>query len=147
MPSAVGGLLVVGLAVGPAPDLHVEHVHLAVDGLHLSVGADVHAGVRALLPALDTLGDRAGDEVDAQLGGRRARPPQGRAVERLGTRRGLLRRAQHGPLLGEHDELRTGGGGRSSEPVGGGEVALAIGGTGELDGGGDHGLHFSLPGD
>ena len=38
-------------------------MNLAVDGLLLAVGPEVHGGVRAALGALDALRDRAGDEV------------------------------------------------------------------------------------
>ena len=47
-------------------------------------------------------------------------------AERLGPCRGLLRRAQHGPLLRQHDELGTGRGRLADEGVGRGEVALAV---------------------
>ncbi len=107
-----------GLAVGLAADLDVEHVDLAVDGLLLAVGPEVHGGVRAALGALDALGDRAGDEVDAQLARGRRRPCERGAVERLGARCGLLGRAEHGPLLRQHDELGAGGGGGAGQPVG-----------------------------
>ena len=70
----VAGRLVLGLAVGAPADLDVEHVDLAVDRAVLAVGADVDARVGAALRALDPLGDRAGDEVDAQLARGRARP-------------------------------------------------------------------------
>ena len=66
--------LVLGLAVGAAADLDVEHVDLAVDRAVLAVRADVHAGVRAAVGAGDRLGDRAGDEVDAELARRRRAP-------------------------------------------------------------------------
>ena len=48
-------------------DLDVEHVDLAVGRAVLAVGTDVDARVRAARGALDALGDRAGDEVDAEL--------------------------------------------------------------------------------
>ena len=63
-----------GLAVGDAADVDVEHVDLAVDGLDLAVGADQDRGVEELLVALDPLGDAAGEQVDAEL----ARPGAGR---------------------------------------------------------------------
>ena len=144
---AVGGLrqhdllaavLVLGLAVRAPADLDVEHVDLAVDRADFAVGADVHRGVGALLAPGDALRDRAGHEVDAELPRGRARPGQGGPVERLGARGRLLRRPQHGPLLRQHHELGARGRGRAREPVGGGEVALAICGGRELDGGGAH---------
>ena len=49
----------------------------------LAVGADVDARVAELRLALDALGDRAGDQVDAELAGDRAGPRDRRAVERL----------------------------------------------------------------
>jgi hypothetical protein len=88
----------------------------------------VHARVRALVAVGHALGDRAGDEVDAQLARGVARPGERRAVERLGAGGGLLGRAQQRPLLGQDDELGAGGGGRPRQAVGAGEVALAIGG-------------------
>ena len=78
--------LVLGLAVGAAADLDVEHVDLAVDRAVLAVGPDVHA--RCCAPrsrALDALGDRAGDEVDPELARRRRAPrsaPGRRAARR-----------------------------------------------------------------
>ena len=62
-----GRLGVLRLAVLHAGDLDVEHVDLAVDGLELAVGADVDRGVGDAVVPLAALGDRAGDEVDAQL--------------------------------------------------------------------------------
>ena len=61
-----------------AADLDVEHVDLAVGRAVLAVGPDVDARVRAARGALDALGDRAGDEVDAELARRRARPGRAR---------------------------------------------------------------------
>ena len=61
-----------GLAVGDAADVDVEHVDLAVDGEVLAVGADQDRGVGGLL-ALAALGDAAGEQVDAEL----ARPAAG----------------------------------------------------------------------
>src|SRR5215208_3081186 len=86
----LAGRLVLGLPVGLAADLDVEHVDLAVNGLLLAVGAEVHGGVRAALGPLDALGDRARDQVDAQLARRRARPRERGPVERLGAGHRLL---------------------------------------------------------
>ena len=80
-----------------------------------------------------------GDEVDAQLARGAARPAERRAVERLRAGRGLLRRAQHGPLLRQHDQLGAARGGRARQPVGRLEVAVAIGRGAELHGCGEHG--------
>ncbi len=63
----VAGVLVGGLRVDVAVDLHVEHVELAVDGAHVAVGADVDARVGRLPPPVDLLDDRSGDEVDFEL--------------------------------------------------------------------------------
>jgi hypothetical protein len=133
---------VLGLAVGAPADLDVEHVDLAVDGLQVAARPGVHGRVGPALPALHALGHRARDDVDAELARRRPGPCDGGAVERLGGRRGLLRRAEHRPLLGEHDELGTLGGGLAGEAVRGREVALAIRCGMKLDGGG---AHRSLP--
>ena len=46
---------------------------------------------------------------------------------------------EHGPLLGQHDELRAGCGGSAREAVRGLEVAIAVRGRVELHGGGPHG--------
>ena len=84
----------------------------------------MHAGVAQLLAALAALGDRAGDEVDAELARGRARPRDRRAVERLGARAQVVAGPEHGPLLGQHDELRAVGGGGADVPVRGREVAV-----------------------
>ncbi len=60
------------------------------------------------------------------------------AVERLGARGGLLGRAEHRPLLGQHDQVGAGARGLARQPVRGLEVALAIGRGLQLDGGGAH---------
>src|SRR5918995_4085904 len=52
--------------------------------------------------------------------------------------------AQHRPLLGQHDELGARGGGLARQPVGRREVAVAVGGRGELYGGSTH-CGFSSP--
>ena len=79
----------------------------------------------------------------------RAAPPAQRqrgAVERLGARGGLLGAREHGPLLGQHDELGARRGGGAREAVRGLEVAVAVRGRVELHGGGPHGEWLlSLP--
>ena len=45
---------------------------------------------------------------------------------------------ERGPLLGQHDELRAGGGGRAGEAVGGFEIAIPVRGRLQLNGGGTH---------
>jgi hypothetical protein len=57
-------------------------MQLAVDRGDLAVGADVDRGVAQLLLALDALGDRAGDQVDAQLARGRTCPRDRLAVPR-----------------------------------------------------------------
>jgi hypothetical protein len=102
-------------------------VDLAVDGAILAVRPDVHAGVRAALRAVYPLGDRAGHEVDTELARDHPRPGERRAVERLGRGGGLFRRAEHGPLLRQHHELRAARGGLAGQPVRGLEVAVEVG--------------------
>ncbi len=102
------GKLELGLPVAPAPDFHVEHVELAVDGPDLPLGVDVKRGVGELLLALRALQQRPRHQLHAQLAGQPPGPPDGRAVERLGGRPQLLLGAHRGPLLGQHDQLGTG---------------------------------------
>ena len=88
------------------PTVDVEHVHLAVDRAVLAVGADVHARCcgRARRPRRARRSTRRRGRPPARA--RRARAQlSGGAVERLGARGGLLGRAEHGPLLGQDDEL------------------------------------------
>jgi len=134
----LAGRLVLGLAVGGPAHLDIEHVDLAVDGLLLAVGPEVHGGVGAAVGAGDALGDRARDEVDAELARGRGRPLQGRPVDGLGAGDDVLGRAQHRPLLGQHHELGAGRGGLAGEPVGGREIAVSVRGRGELYGGSTH---------
>ena len=143
-PDAAGGradddllarLLVLGLAVDHALDDDVEHVDLAVGGADLAVGADVQRRVAQALGALDALGDRAGDELDAELARDRARPRHRRAVERLRARAQVVAAAERAPLLGQHDELRAVRRGRAREAVRALEVAREVGRAGQLDGG------------
>ena len=108
-----------GLAIGDAADLDVEHVDLAVGGEVLAVGADQDRGVERLVPPAP-LGDAAGEQVDAQLARPAAGGAQGRAVERLGPGQQLLAAGEQVPLLGQGDELGAVGGGSAHEPLGGG---------------------------
>ena len=88
--SSVAGLLVLGLAVGDAADVDVEHVDLAVDGEVLAVGADQDRGVEeplaaaprsAMLPASRWMpSSRAQPRAALEAG----------AVERLGAGEQLL---------------------------------------------------------
>ena len=111
--------------LGP-PDDDVEHVDLAVDRSDLAVGADVHRSVRQLLAIGAALGDRAGDEIDAELARCRARPGNAAAVERLRARQQLLVATEHVELLGQNDELGAVGRGGAGEAVGAVEVALGV---------------------
>jgi hypothetical protein len=104
-----------------------------------AVRAEVHGRVAPALGALDALGDRAGDQVDAELACRARGPGERGPVDRLGAGGGLLRARQHRPLLGQHDERRAGRGGGAGQPVRDLEVAVAVGGRCELHGGGSHG--------
>ena len=135
----VAGILGGGLGVHGTVDLDVEQVDLAVDRLDLPVGPDVDAGVEALLGVLDVLEQRAGDQVDAELGGGAARPRDRRAVQGLGPGGHVLARAEHGPLLGQDDELGAARGGLADEPVGPFQVTIGVLGGVELDGGCAHG--------
>ena len=95
---------------------------------------------RRVAPArlVGQLGERARHEVDAQLARDAARPLEDRPVERLRARDRLLRCAQHGPFLRQHDQLRAGPRRLPGQPVGGREVAVAIRGRLQLNGGGSH---------
>ena len=95
--------------------------------------------LRKQVLALDALGDRARDELDAELAAPRPRPRDCRAVERLSAGAQVLAAPEHAPLLGQHDELRAVGRGRAREAVGALEVAVEVGGAGQLDGGDAHG--------
>ena len=117
------GLLVLGLAVGDAADVDVEHMDLAVGGLDLPVGADQDRGVEGPLLALDPLGDAAGEQVDAELARPGARRIERRPVERLGPVAQRRRVAEQVPLLGQHDQLGAVGGGRADQALGHLEVA------------------------
>ena len=125
------------LAVLAPVDRDVEHVDLAIRGLHRPVGAGVHADVAQLARALLGDGHRA-DDVDAQLVGRLAHPAHRRAVERVGPGAQLLGRAEHVPLLGQHDELRAVGGRRAYVAVGRRAIGGWVGTGVELDGRGAH---------
>ncbi len=72
-----------------------------------------------------------------------ARPRRPRAaVERLRAGAQVLAAAEHAPLLGQHDELRAVGRGRAREAVRALEVAVEVGGAGQLDGGDAHGFRL-----
>ena len=123
----LAGFLGFRLAVGLAADHHVEHVDLAVDALDLAVGANVHGRVRELVAPVAQLGDRAGHEVDAELARDLARPvDRATAFDRLGALPVVVVRAENVELLGQHDERRTVGRGRSREPVGRRQVAVLV---------------------
>ena len=131
--------LVLGLAVRAAADLDVEHVDLAVDRAVLAVGPDVDARVRAALGALDALGDRAGDEVDAQLA-RDARAPRSSDGPSSGSAPAAV--CSGVPSTGHFSGSTTSSAPRrgrlARQPVGRLEVAVAIGRGAELDGCGAH---------
>ena len=125
-------LLARRLGVDGAVDLDVEHVQLAVGRLDRAVGADVQARVGGLRLAFTPLDEGAGDQVDLQFAGRLLRPLRRRPIERLRLLLHDLRAAQHGPLLGKHDQLRALAGGMPGETIGGLEVALDVLGGVEL---------------
>ena len=83
-------LLDLGLVVGAAVDLDVEHVHLAVHRLDLTLGVHVYGGVRQLLDSCHTLSDRPSHQIYPQLACGLARPGDRGPVERLGPRAQLL---------------------------------------------------------
>ena len=121
-----GRLRAVGLAVLDAPDLHVEHVDLAIDRPDLPVGAHVDRRVRHALAALAALGHGAGDQVDLELARELARPGDRAAVERLGAGEVVRRAAADVEPLGKHDQLGAVGRGRTREPLGRGEVPIRL---------------------
>ena len=99
--------LVLGLAVDAPADLDVEHVDLAV-GRRGSRrrGRRARDVLRSLSSPVDALGERAGDEVDAELARRCSRAQfDGGAVERLGARAQVVAAAEHRPLLGRRTSV------------------------------------------
>src|SRR6185312_6809360 len=80
----IAGILGGRLGVYRSVDLDVEQVDLAIDRLDLAIRPDVDAGVEALLGILHALEQRAGNQVDAQLGSGGARPRDRLAVKTLG---------------------------------------------------------------
>ena len=127
-----------GLAVLDVADHHVEHVDLAVDGLELAVGADVDGRVADALMTLAALRDGAGDEVDPELARERARPADGPAVEGLGAREVVGRRAADVEPLGQDHQLGAVRGRVAHEPLGGREIALGVHRRFELNCGDPH---------
>ena len=99
----VAGLLGVGLEVLALGDLDVEQVDLAVDGLQLTVGADVRGRVRVLVAALPALDERAGDQVDAQPAARPAPTRRWGATRRRRGARVVVVVAAHVRPLGQHE--------------------------------------------
>ena len=115
----VARLVGLRLAVDAAADLDVEHVDLAVGR------ARPRRRGRSARRCCGRAWRRRPARRSSRRSGRspaRARRPRprssGGAVDRLGARGGLLGRAEHRPLLGQHDERRAGlrGGARSAGP-------------------------------
>ena len=92
--------------------------------------------LRSFSSPVDALGDRARDEVDAQLARGVARPRHRRAVERLGAGLQVLAVPEDAPLLRQHDEARAVGRGAAHEAVGRLEVASLVRSRRQLHGGG-----------
>jgi hypothetical protein len=115
-------LLVLGLAVGDAADVDVEHVDLAVGGEVVAVGADQDRGVEGAAGG-PGLADAAGEQVNAQLARPAASGGEARAVERLGAGQQLLALGQQVPLLRQGDQLGAVGRRRAHQPLGRGQVA------------------------
>ena len=111
-----------GLAVGDAAGVDVEHVDLAVDGEVLAVGADQDRGVEGLAAG------RARSEMlpaSRWMPSSRAQPRaavEAGAVERLGPGQQLLPAGQQVPLLRQRDQLGAVGGGGAHQALGRGEV-------------------------
>ena len=123
-----------GLAVGHAAHLHVEHVDLAVDRDSLALGVEAEAGVVEPAAGCVALGDAAGDEVDPQLASPGCGRLGGGPVERLGAGLEGVAVTQDVPLLRQHDQLGAVAGGVANEPLGGGQVAGLVGRGVQLDG-------------
>ena len=109
------GREVVGLAVDLGAGDRVEQVDLAIDGQRRAGRIEQHAGVGEAAGAVADLVDRAGQHVDAELGGQPGQHRVARAVDGLGGggQRGVA--ALVGPGLGQHDEARAGGGGAADQ--------------------------------
>ena len=134
------------LEVLHARQVDVEEVDLAVDGERRPVGPEEDAGVADARVAGDALGKRAREQRDARPAGEGRHPAHPGAVEVLGLGHGLALGAEEGEVLGEADE---GGSARRRllhEALGGGEVALHVGGGGHLhDGREGPRAHFAGP--
>ena len=112
-------LLVLGLAVGDAAGVDVEHVDLAVDGEVLAVGADQDRGVEGLSPS-----SPRSEMLPASRWMPRSRA-QPRAALRLGPSSGsapatqLLAAGEQVPLLRQRDQLGAVGGRGADQALGG----------------------------
>jgi len=120
----ISGLLDLGFAIGDVADLHVEHVDLPVDGEPLPSRGEHHGGVGELLLAGDDLGNASGDEEDPELSGPAGRGTKRGAIQRLGRSTNRIGRTEHGPLLGQDDQLSPIGGGLPHKPLCDLEVAV-----------------------
>jgi hypothetical protein len=122
----VPGLLNRRLAVRHVPDVHVEHVDLAIDRAGQAIRSEHHRGVRKLLPSRNSLGDASGDQVNPEF----ARPTcgggEGRPIEWLGRGGERLRRPESRPLLGQDDEFSSVGGRGAHQPLRDLEVAVVL---------------------
>ena len=121
----VARLLVVGLAVGDAADVDVEHVDLAVDREVLAVGADQDRGVEALPsgPRSEML------PASRWMPSSRAQP---RAVLRVGPSSGSAPASSSSPpasrfhFSGSATKLGAVGRRGANQPLGGGEVPRLV---------------------
>src|SRR5688572_29433649 len=75
---------------------------------------------------ISLLDDRAGDQVEAELARRVARPRDRRTVERLGTRHVVVVLAEHVELLGKDDQVGSVRGGIPYEPVRRGHIPILV---------------------
>src|SRR5205085_4062117 len=131
--SLAAWLLRLRFAVDDAADLDVEQVDLAIDGGDLPARIEDDARVRPLLAPFAALDDRAADQRDSV----RTRPLRHgsdrlAALERLRALVVEARVADPVPLLREHDDIGSRGGGLRDEPFGRFKVGSLVGATRHL---------------
>jgi hypothetical protein len=120
---------VLGLAVGDAAGLDVEHVDLAVDAEVLAVGSIITEVLKAFSPPSSLMLPASRWTPSSRV--------QARAAARLGPSSGsaprdVLAAAEQVPLLRQGDQLGAVGGGGPHEPLGDREIPGLVPGRVEL---------------